>query len=49
MVNTTVLFIGVSFSIESLEVTGNIILFLEIGSYQKLLESIDVCDAGTGS
>ncbi len=44
MPDETVLLARTHFTIENLEVDGNIILFFEIGSFDKLLEVVDAYD-----
>ena len=47
MPDETVLLARTHFNIENLEVDGNIILFFEIGSFDKLLEVVDAYDKAT--
>jgi len=44
MQNAAVLFARVNFNIESIEVAGDIVLFFEIDSFNRLLEAIEVYD-----
>jgi len=42
----TILVVHARFVVEKLEVEGNIILFLEVGSFDRLLVELDMCSGG---
>ena len=47
MPDETVLLARTHFTIEDLQVDGNIVLFFEIGSFDRLLELVDAYDKAT--